>query len=141
MAFRKIQTTNLASTETSFSDPVVVFGKDNTTATDIGFLGKLSANTFAGLIRDSATSEFLLIDSYTQVDTNNEISAASATLANLAVDGISIDTTFVAPKGPAAERPLAPVEGQIWFNTETKMFEGYDGTDWMVFVPATLQIT
>jgi hypothetical protein len=140
MAFRKIQTTNLVSTETAFSDPVVVFGKDNTSATDIGFLGKLSANTFAGLIRDSATNEFLLIDNYTQVDANNEISAASATLADLAVDGITVDTTFVAPKGTAAQRPSSPVEGQIWFNTDTKMFEGYDGTNWVVFIPATLQI-
>lgn len=140
MAFRKIQTTNLASTETAFSDPVVVFGKDNTSVTDIGFLGKLSANTFAGLIRDSATSEFLLIDSYTQIDTNNEISAASATLANLSVNGINVDTKLVIPKGTVAERPVAPSEGQLWFNTETKMFEGYNGTEWIVFVPATLQI-
>lgn len=140
MAFRKIQTTNLASTETAFSDPVIVVGKDNSSATDIGFLGKLSANTFAGLIRDSATSEFLLIDSYTQVDTNNEIVAANATLANISVDGITVDTTFITPKGTAAERPASPVEGQMWFNTETKMFEGYNGTEWIVFIPATLQI-
>ena len=35
MSFRKIQTTNLTSTETSFSDPVIVLGKDNTAPSDI----------------------------------------------------------------------------------------------------------
>ena len=45
MAFRKIKTTNLTSVETSFSDPVIVLGKDNTSPDDIGFLGKMSVNT------------------------------------------------------------------------------------------------
>ena len=32
------------------------------------------------------------------------------------------------PKGTAAQRPSTPAEGMMWFNTTTKMFEGYDGT-------------
>jgi hypothetical protein len=139
MSFRKIQTTNLDSTQTTFADPVIIIGDQNTSATDIGILGKIGTNTYAGIVRDSLTSEFLLIDSYTQSATNNDIVAGSATLGHLSLDGITIDTKIVLPKGTTAQRPSSPEEGQLWFNTETKMFEGYDGTSWQVLIPSQLQ--
>ena len=40
-------------------------GKGNTTPTDIGILGKIGANTYTGLVRDSAEQKFYLIDSVT----------------------------------------------------------------------------
>ena len=49
--------------------------------------------------------------------------------------------THILPKGTAAQRPASPVEGMMWFNTTTKMFEGYDGTAWVQFVPSTFQST
>lgn len=51
---------------------------------------------------------------------------------------VYVDETFVLPKGTAAQRPASPVEGQMWFNTETKLFEGYDGTQWIQFIPSTV---
>lgn len=54
------------------------------------------------------------------------------------VDGdVIVDETFVLPKGTTAQRPASPVEGQMWFNTTTKMFEGYDGTNWVQLIPST----
>lgn len=141
MAFRKVQTTNLQSTDTSFSDPVIVLGKDNTAPTDIGFLGKTSVNTYAGIIRDSETEMYYLIDNYTQSPIGDNIHPISSELGKLKLDTIEIDTGLVLPKGTAVERPVNPVEGQLWFNTTTKMFEGFDGTNWQTLVPATYQIT
>jgi len=46
--------------------------------------------------------------------------------------------TVVLPKGTTAQRPVAPVEAQMFFNTDTKMFEGYDGTSWIQLLPSML---
>ena len=52
-----------------------------------------------------------------------------------------IATSFVLPKGTTAQRPASPVEGQMYFNTETRMFEGWDGLDWQQLVPSQFQST
>jgi hypothetical protein len=52
-----------------------------------------------------------------------------------------ISTSFVLPKGTTAQRPASPVEGQMYFNTETRMFEGWDGLDWQQLVPSQFQST
>ena len=46
---------------------------------------------------------------------------------------------FILPTGTTAQRPSSPVQGQMYFNTETVMFEGYDGTDWITIIPSTLE--
>jgi len=53
---------------------------------------------------------------------------------------IYVDENFVLPKGASHQRPASPVEGQMWFNTTTKMFEGYDGTNWVQLIPSTYQL-
>ena len=63
MAFRGIQSTNIISTEVGFTDPVLVLNKDGSTAVDVGFLGKIGSTSYAGLIKDSSTADFLLIKS------------------------------------------------------------------------------
>ncbi len=47
---------------------------------------------------------------------------------------------FRVPKGLAVNRPSPAVEGMLWFNETTKMFEGYDGTNWIQFIPSTYQL-
>ena len=136
MSFRKIQTTNLTSTETSFSDPVIVLGKDNTAPSDIGFLGKLSVNTYSGLVRDFETQKFYLIDNYTSTDSNNSISPISSDKATLVVGALETES-FIVPNGIEANRPSSPAQGQLYFNTSTKMFEGFNGTAWVQLVPST----
>jgi len=68
--------------------------------------------------------------------TNGQITTVTSTLQSYA----NAPTTWVAPKGTEAQRPASPVEGQFYFNTDTKIFEGYDGTNWIQLVPSTLQI-
>jgi hypothetical protein len=41
-----------------------------------------------------------------------------------------VDATMVAT-GTTAERPATPAAGMIRFNTTTKKFEGFDGTNWV----------
>lgn len=144
MAFRKLNMTMAESAIVDFEDAIMVLGKNNNDAsTDIGFLGKLTGSRYVGLVRDGATNSFVLIDNYTlspantnSVDVNNVLAKGS-----LEVGGLTVDTTLILPKGTTAQRPASPQEGQLWFNTETKQFEGFDGTDWIVLIPATLTYT
>lgn len=144
MAFRKLNMTMAESAIVDFEDAIMVLGKNNNDAsTDIGFLGKLTGSRYVGLVRDGATNSFVLIDNYTlspantnSVDVNNVLAKGS-----LEVGGLTVDTTLILPKGTTAQRPANPQEGQLWFNTETKQFEGFDGTDWIVLIPATLTYT
>lgn len=144
MAFRKLNMTMAESAIVDFEDAIMVLGKNNNDASaDIGFLGKLTGSRYVGLVRDGATNSFVLIDNYTlspantnSVDVNNVLAKGS-----LEVGGLTVDTTLILPKGTTAQRPASPQEGQLWFNTETKQFEGFDGTDWIVLIPATLTYT
>ena len=140
MAFRKINIDKAVNTtNTELDDTLIILG-GSTYSGDIGFLGKRAASTYAGLIRDNTTETFVLIDSYTTTISGNDIDATNALLqkGSLLVDSITAETSIVLPKGTTAQRPVAPEEGQMWFNTETKMFEGYDGTQWIVLIPSTL---
>jgi hypothetical protein len=145
MAFRGIQATNLISTETAFDDSLLVLNKSGTTQVDVGFLGRIGASSYAGLIKDSESGKFILIDSITlSSQTINDVSAIDASLVKgtLEVETINATavhptTTFVLPKGTAAQRPTNPVAAQMFFNIETNLFEGYDGTAWIQLIPAT----
>lgn len=149
MAFRKIQTTNLTSTDTAFSDPLIILNKENQTVTDIGFLGRIGADTYTGIVRDSQTDTFLLLNSITLSDaTVNDVDALDASIVkgNITVGTITADSfigidSFTLPKGTAVQRPTSPVEGMMFFNTTTKMFEGYNGTEWLQLVPSRYEET
>ena len=266
MAFRGIQTTNIISTDVGLTDPLLILNKDGSTATDVGFLGKIGATSYAGLVKDSATNEFLLLGAITlSPNTVNDVSALDAsivkgdisvgtltgnvtgqvtgslignvtgrlygdvhgdvtsptslepiittgpvrdtltihdahidkikapgtngatilntsgattlsghnvhltgslygnlgdTLANdpvltvgtgnndsqlavtvASIDELTVNDSIILPKGTAAQRPSTPAEGMMWFNTTTKMFEGYNGTAWVQLVPSEFEYT
>ena len=95
MSFRKIQTTNLVSAETAFTDPLVVLNKDGTVPTDIGFLGRTGAASYTGIVKDSQTGEFIVVDSITLTNqTVNDINAldASLTKGTVSVGTLKADT-------------------------------------------------
>lgn len=37
---------------------------------------------------------------------------------------------FIVGTGNTASRPVTPLTGMLWFNTELGSFEGYNGTAW-----------
>ena len=281
MAFRGIQATNIISTVVGLSDPLLILNKTGEIPTDIGFLGKIGPTTYAGLIKDAETNNFLLIsqielsattvndvnaldasivkgnitvgtlradtieasnvtgntvgthtgnvigslngnvtgrlygdvhgdvtsptslepiittgpvrDTLTIHDAHIEKIKASAssggatilntsgattlsghnvhltgslygdigdTLANdpvltvgtgnndsqlavtvASIDELTVNDSMILPKGTAAQRPSTPAEGMMWFNTTTKMFEGYNGTAWVQLVPSEFEYT
>ena len=65
-----------------FSDNLLFLGKDSAADKDVGFLGRTGATSYAGLVRDSATNEFLLINSITiSNNTVNDVNALDASLS------------------------------------------------------------
>tara|TARA_B110000858_G_scaffold193398_1_gene245827 strand:+ start:55 stop:924 length:870 start_codon:yes stop_codon:yes gene_type:complete len=288
MAFRGIQTTNIISTDVGLTDPLLILNKTGDSTTDVGFLGKIGPITYAGLVKDSATNEFLLISQIElSATTVNDVNALDAsivkgsitvgtltadtivatnvtgntagthtgnvtgnvtgqvtgslignvtgrlygdvhgdvtsptslepiittgpvrdtltihdahidkikapgtngatilntsgattlsghnvhltgslygdlgdTLANdpvltvgtgnndsqlavtvASIDELTVNDSMILPKGTAAQRPSTPAEGMMWFNTTTKMFEGYNGTAWVQLVPSEFEYT
>lgn len=146
MAFRTIQVTNLNSVETTFSDSIMILNKSGTAGQDVGWLGKTAANSYAGLIKDGDDGKFYVVSNVTlgspTVNDVNPLNITAGTLvANIETESVTVTNTLVLPKGTAAQRPASPVEGQMWFNTTTKMFEGYDGTSWVQLVPSTFTET
>jgi hypothetical protein len=144
MAFRGIQATNIISTTVGFTDPIIVTNKDGANPTDVGFLGKIGPTQYSGLVRDAETSEFLLLDSISLTDkTVNDVNALDGTIikGNITVGTLTADTinvtVFQLPKGLTAARPSPATAGMMYFNEATNMFEGYNGTDWVQFVPST----
>tara|TARA_R110002074_G_scaffold57366_5_gene141292 strand:+ start:815 stop:1672 length:858 start_codon:yes stop_codon:yes gene_type:complete len=282
MAYRGIQATNLISVDAAFDDALLILNKSGTTPVDVGFLGRIGPSSYSGLVKDSETDSFILINSinlssqsindispldtsivkgnitvatitadsfvgnikgnilnpttgamvvnasggiYTltgnvagslygdvlsptqntpiittgpvrdtltihdahiekikapassggatilntsgattlsghnvhltgslygdigdtlandpvlTVGTGNNDSQIAVTVAS--IDELQVNDSFVLPKGTAAQHPANPVEGQMFFNTETKLFEGYDGTSWIQFLPTTFSM-
>ena len=65
-----------------FTDAVMVLAKENTSSTvDIGIMGRIGVNTYAGLVRDGETGKFFLIDNYAlgSTVTSNAITEAGIT--------------------------------------------------------------
>jgi len=97
MAFRKLNIQMTKSEVVDFSDNLLFLGKDSGLDKDIGFLGRTGAASYSGLIRDSETDEFLLINSITlSSNTVNDISAldSSMVLADIKVGQITA-TEFI----------------------------------------------
>ena len=93
MSFRKIQTSNIDTSDAAFSDPILILGKDNSGISDIGFLGKIGINNYAGFVRDAETQTFYVIDGYIGSESSNQIEAAQITQkGNLTVGTLTADT-------------------------------------------------
>ena len=95
MAFRGIQTTNIISTDVGLTDPLLILNKDGAIPTDVGFLGKIGVNTYAGLVKDSATDNFLLISSMElSPNTVNDVNALDASIlpGNITVGNLTANT-------------------------------------------------
>lgn len=94
MAFRGIQSTNIISTEVGFTDPVLILNKDGSTSVDVGFLGKIGSTSYAGLVKDSTTEDFLLIKSISINSSSvNDIDATDLSLVkgDLVVETVTGD--------------------------------------------------
>jgi len=82
VGFRKLNITMTKSEIVDFSDNLLFLGKDSAADKDVGFLGRTGATSYAGLVRDSATNEFLLINSITiSNNTVNDVNALDASLS------------------------------------------------------------
>lgn len=93
MSFRRIQTSNIDFSDASFSDPILVLGKDNTGVSDIGFLGKIGINNYAGFVRDAETQTFHVIDGYIGSPESNQVEATQITAkGNMSVGTLTADT-------------------------------------------------
>lgn len=58
---------------------------------------------------------------------------ADSALSNNAVYETGPDGAVIMPVGTDAERPGVPSDGYFRFNSDSAMFEGYDGADWWQF--------
>ena len=56
--------------------------------------------------------------------------ATLASVASTAGNFSSLSTPVILPTGTTSTRPSSPVQGEIWFNSTTSQFEGYNGTAW-----------
>ena len=95
MAFRGIQATNIISTVVGLSDPLLILNKTGEIPTDIGFLGKIGPTTYAGLIKDAETNNFLLISQIElSATTVNDVNALDASIVkgNITVGTLTADT-------------------------------------------------
>jgi hypothetical protein len=102
MAFRGIQSTNIISTEVGFTDPLLILNKDGSSAVDVGFLGKIGATSYAGLVKDSSTDEFLLINSISLGSTSvNSVDATDLSLVKGDLTAGAITATSFTGDGSA----------------------------------------
>lgn len=89
MSFRKLNIQMTKSEVVDFSDNLLFIGKDSGLDKDVGFLGRTGATKYSGVIRDSDTREFLIIDEITL--TNNTVNDVSALDASLVLGDIRAD--------------------------------------------------
>ena len=104
----------------------VIVDVSSTSAT---FTGGLMGNTYGDVYNPTGANKIL------ESGTGNNDSQLAVTVAS--IDELTVNDSFVLPKGTAAQRPTNPVAAQMFFNTETNLFEGYDGTAWIQLIPAT----
>ena len=75
------------------------------------------------------------------VDTSNNRIGINVGSPVVGADFGGVTDGLKLPAGTTAQRPASPVEGQMYFNTETRMFEGWDGLEWQQLVPSQFQST
>ncbi len=109
--------------------------------TDLDVIGVSTFQRYAGfaaekinVIRDtSLSSEHSTIgDIVVGLNSTFTVSAA-ATVTVGTVESVSIGTHFSPPTGGVEERPEAPVEGTVRFNTDLNTLEFYNGIEWKQF--------
>lgn len=107
MAFRKLDIQNLKTQSVDFKDTLVIFGSTNTNINaDVGFLGQLTSNRYAGLVRDGETEKFILVDNYGAISNNDindtnviakgdlEVNTVSSVVSTLASFNNTTTNTF-----------------------------------------------
>ena len=92
MAFRKLNIQMTKTEVVDFSDNLLFIGKDSGLDKDVGFLGRTGSTRYSGVIRDSDTGEFLLIDQITL--TSNTVNDVSALDASLQLGDLRADAIF-----------------------------------------------
>ena len=92
MAFRKLNIQMTKTEVVDFSDNLLFIGKDSGLDKDVGFLGRTGSTRYSGVIRDSDTGEFLLIDQITL--TSNTVNDVSALDASLQLGDLRADVIF-----------------------------------------------
>ena len=102
MAFRKIQVSNLQSTESAVKDPLLILNQDSSEDVDSGFLSKRGISTYSGLVRDSSTAKFFLIEGINLVSNSlNDISAVDGTLTKGTLELNSLNATTIYVTSPS----------------------------------------
>ena len=109
--------------------------------TDLDVLGVSTFTRYAGfaaddvnIIRDTSLSgeHFTTGDIVVGVNSTFTVSVG-ATVDVGTVASVSIGTHFSPPTGGAEDRPEAPVEGTVRFNTDLNTLEFYNGVEWRQF--------
>ena len=123
MAFRGIQTTNIISTDVGLTDPLLILNKSGDSTTDVGFLGKIGPITYAGLVKDSATNEFLLISQIElSATTVNDVNALDASIVkgSITVGTLTADTIVASNLYTDADaRSAISATGSISYDSTT----------------------
>ena len=109
--------------------------------TDLDVIGVSTFQRYAGfaadkvnILRDtSLSSEHSTIGDIVVGLNSTFTVSAGATITIGAVESVSIGTHFSPPVGGVEERPEAPVEGTIRFNTDLNTLEFYNGVEWRQF--------
>ena len=127
MSFRKIQTSNIDTSEAAFSDPILILGKDNVGASDIGFLGKIGVNNYAGFVRDAETQTFYVIDGYIGAESSNQIEAVQITQKGNLTLGVLTADTIIAGNIPSTLSDLTDIDNGTATTGDLIL---YDGSTW-----------
>jgi hypothetical protein len=115
-------------------------GVSNTTGSSNTFLGSTADASVGNLTNATAIGANAFVGQSNSVVIGSIVGVNGA-IANAKV-GIGTSTPrteldvvgtggIVVPVGTTAQRPAAPAQGTIRFNTTTAKFEGYDGTAWV----------
>ena len=108
--------------------------------TDLDVIGVSTFTRYAGFVADdlnvrdtSLTGEHSTIGDIV-VGLNSTFTVSTgATVTVGTVESVSIGTHFSPPIGGVEERPEAPVEGTVRFNTDLNTLEFYNGIEWRQF--------
>ena len=109
--------------------------------TDLDVIGVSTFQRYAGfaadkvnILRDtSLSSEHSTIGDIVVGLNSTFTVSAGATVTVGTVESVSIGTHFSPPTGGVEERPEAPVEGTVRFNTDLNTLEFYNGVEWRQF--------
>lgn len=111
----------------------VTIGGDLTVSGDATISGNL---TFGGDATDTVAfsadiSSNILPDTTGSYNIGSETQQWNDTYISGTIDNSSNTGAMIMPVGTTAQRPSTAAEGMVRFNSETKRFEGYNGTEWL----------